>query len=236
MARSLRTSTSASASAAQSYRGSTLDPAFGTGAPPSSTSSIAASMSVGSAATSLTSTRATCAVARSTTEGFRHRRRGQHARLQPHPVANLDPPRPGLPVETDRPGCAGSRTPTPTRSGCTRSTATPRRCATSAHGSPDRGSRGDAPNLRGLVRHEELHGFSLWAVDERAGEPLVALPASPGSRATVPTSRPPTSCAATDGASDTPPRPCEPSQVGFGQLGLPSIVPWPTRPTIDRAA
>ena len=91
------------------------DEAFGTGATtPSSTSSIAASMSVGSAATSLTSTRATCAVARSTTKGFVIVGEGST------PDCNLTLRRTSIhrdPAFLSRPssGCAGSRTPTPTR-------------------------------------------------------------------------------------------------------------------------
>lgn len=29
--------------------------------------------------------------------------------------------------------------------------------------------------LRSLIRHDELHGFTLWAIDEREGEPLVGI-------------------------------------------------------------
>ena len=90
--------------------------------------------------------------------------------------------------------------------------------------------------LRGLVRHEELHGFSLWAVDERAGEPRDG--ASPGSRATVPTSRPPTSCDATDEASDDAARPCERPggrvRSARAAVDLPCLPPRRSRRVMER--
>ena len=42
-------------------------------------------------------------------------------------------------------------------------------------GRPTAGLDGTRRSLEGLLRHEAFHGFSLWAVDERDGDPLVAV-------------------------------------------------------------
>ncbi|MGH2417266.1 MAG: GNAT family N-acetyltransferase [Candidatus Limnocylindria bacterium] len=86
----------------------------------------------------------------------------------------LHPPRPALPVETERLRLRSLTPADAERLHDIYGDAETMRFV-GASGRPMADIAGTRRGLERLARHHELHGFGLWAVDERNGEPLVGV-------------------------------------------------------------